>query len=130
VQKTFTDCSLLPCQRTPRPKFSRRKLRKRHKTVKFMKGFSLKSFPLYSITTLDIKYCNIMLYQNNICTCRHKHARSFALLTQVQFIHGNLTPKKLFFSGRIPRSPLFWSVNFERPGVSVKSSTNQNHNNQ
>ena len=41
----------------------------------------------------------------------------------MQFIHGNLTPKKLFFSGRIPRSLLFWSVNFERPGVSVKSST-------
>ena len=34
------------------------------------------------------------------------------------------------FSGLIPRLPLFWSVNFERPGVSVKSSTNQNHNNQ
>ena len=26
LEKTFTDCSLLPCQRTPRPKFCRGKL--------------------------------------------------------------------------------------------------------
>ena len=44
------DCLLLLCQRMPCPKISRKKtFANSHKTAKFMKVFSLESFPLYGI---------------------------------------------------------------------------------
>jgi len=46
VEKTFVDCSLLLCQRTPHPKFhSSKTFANSHKTAKFAQVFSLKSFP-------------------------------------------------------------------------------------
>ena len=51
TEKTFTDCSLLLCQRMLRPQIVRRKLLHKysHKTARFAKVFFLKSFPLYGI---------------------------------------------------------------------------------
>ena len=46
VEKTFMDCSLLSCQRTPRPKFAEKIFAYSDKTAKFAKVFSLESFPL------------------------------------------------------------------------------------
>ena len=44
------DCLLLLCQRMPCPQISREKtFVNSHKTAKFMKVFSLESFPLYGI---------------------------------------------------------------------------------
>ena len=50
AEKTFMDCSLLLCQRTPRPNFVEKTFTYGHKSSKFVKVFSLKSFPLYGIS--------------------------------------------------------------------------------
>ena len=52
VKKTFADCSLVLCQRTPRLQILWRKLSQiySHKTTKFVQVFSFESFPLYSIS--------------------------------------------------------------------------------
>ena len=47
AEKTSVDCSLLLSQMTPRPKFCGDNFCYSHKTTKFIKVFSLKSFPLY-----------------------------------------------------------------------------------
>ena len=52
VEKIFADCPIVPCQRTPHYQILRRKLfANSHKTAKFAKVFSLKSFPLHSTWT-------------------------------------------------------------------------------
>ena len=49
TEKTFVDCSLLPHQWTSHTQILWRKLfTNSYKTMKFVKVFSLKSFPLYS----------------------------------------------------------------------------------
>jgi len=50
AEKTFTDCSLLPCRKVPSPQnFTAKTFVDSHKTAKFAKVFSLESFPLYGM---------------------------------------------------------------------------------
>ena len=58
-KKTFADYSLLLRQRTPQPQVLQEKtFTIRHKTAKFAKVFSLKSFPLYGIyNSLHARHC-------------------------------------------------------------------------
>ena len=52
AEKTFADCSLLQCQRTPHPNFAEKTFTFSHETAKFVNVFSLESFPLYGILTV------------------------------------------------------------------------------
>ena len=59
AEKAFVDCLLLPHQRTPhRPTFHGENFANSHKTMKFTKVFSLKSFPLYDTVVLRFAIAN------------------------------------------------------------------------
>jgi len=62
AEKTFADCSLVLPMNATLPNFAKKLFTNSHKTLKFAKVFSLKSFPLYGIRTENVQtlLCNII----------------------------------------------------------------------
>ena len=54
VEKTFADCSLLPPKDATPPNFAEKTFVNSHKTSKFTKVLSLKSFPLYGSSVMHV----------------------------------------------------------------------------
>ena len=54
VEKTFADCSLLPPKDATPPNFAEKTFVNSHKTSKFTKVLSLKSFPLYGTSAMHV----------------------------------------------------------------------------
>ena len=58
VEETFTDCSLLPCQRVPRPKISWGKnVMNSHKTARNLRKFSLLKVSHHTVVDSTVKKC-------------------------------------------------------------------------
>ena len=66
AEKTIVDCLLVPPTDTTPPKFAEKTLVSSHKTLKFAKVFSLKSFPLYGIhvSTGENLFMNELMYRS------------------------------------------------------------------
>ena len=62
AEKTFADCSLLLRQKATLPNFAEKTFKNSHKTVKFMKVFSLERFPLYFFSA-EIRSLMVALWE-------------------------------------------------------------------